>query len=264
MSFAPVVPAEGYTGWLLLKKTLPAQQQAHRASAVNQREAEYFRRNIGTVTSAEGLVSDRRLLKVALTAFGLEEDLSAKAFVKKVLSDGVSSSDALANRLADKRYHAFARAFGLDGTQIPATLEEGFTDAMIGQYYARQFESAVGAQNSSFRLALNAEREIAALAESSVSDNAKWFSVMGNKPLRQVFETAFGLPSGFGRLDIDQQLKVLKSRAQSLFGSTAFSQFAESGKMEKLVRNYLVRDSLSTAPVSPAQSALQLLARRQA
>ncbi|VDC20346.1 DUF1217 domain-containing protein [Pseudogemmobacter humi] len=262
MSFAPVIPAEGYTGWLLLKKTLPAQQQAHRASVVNQREAEYFRRNIGTVTSAGDLVADRSLLKVALTAFGLEEDLNAKAFIKKVLSDGVSSSDALANRLADKRYYAFARALGLDGTQVPATLEDGFANAMIDQYYARQFESAVGERNSSFRLALNAEREIAALAGSSASENAKWFTVMGNKPLRQVFESAFGLPSGFGRLDIDQQLKVLKSRAQSLFGSASFSQFTDSGKMEKLVRNYLVRDSLSTASVSPAQSALQLLARR--
>lgn len=36
----------------------------------------YFRAKIGSVKTAEQLVSDRRLLKVALGAFGLEADIN--------------------------------------------------------------------------------------------------------------------------------------------------------------------------------------------
>ena len=259
MSFQPVVPMGGYAGWLLLKRTLPGQEAAWKSSQVNQREADYFRAKIGTVTSADDLVSDRRLLKVALTAFGLEQDINSKAFIKKILSDGVDGAKDLANRLADKSYRNFSGAFGLDGSQLPRTLEEGFADQVLEQYYARQFETAVGDQNQSFRLAMNAERELAAIAKSSSGEDTKWFMIMGSKPLRNVFDTAFGLPSGFGNLDIDQQLRTLKARAQSQFGNSGVSQFADSKKLGKLVQNYLIRDSISTSTVSPAQNALQLL-----
>lgn len=259
MSFQPVVLSDGYSGWLLLKRTLPAQEKAFQAAQVNQRDAEYFRKKIGTVTTAEDLVSDRRLLKVALTAFGLQQDLNSRAFIKKVLSDGVNSASDLSNRLADKSYRNFAASFGLDGTQVPNTLDENFADTLLNQYYARQFESAVGEQNSSYRLALNTQRELGILAAATSGEDTKWFSIMGSKPLREVFEKSLGLPTGFGNLDIDQQLRVLKSRAHSQFGASSVSQFTDPSRMEKLIRNYLVRDSLSATGVSPAQNALQLL-----
>ncbi|MCL4066224.1 DUF1217 domain-containing protein [Pseudomonas sp. GX19020] len=263
MSFQPVLPADGYGGWLLLKRTMPAQAKAFQQAPVNQRDAQYFRNKIGTVTTADDLVSDRRLLKIALSAFGLEQDINAKAFVKKILSDGVDSPKDLSNRLADKSYRTFAASFGLDGARLPKTLDEGFADALLDQYYVRQFEAAVGEQNDSFRLALNAEREIGKLAASPASEDTKWFTIMGNKPLRQVLEKSFGLPAGFSNLDIDQQLRVLKSRAQSQFGASTVSQFSESTKMEKLVRNFIVRESLTTMSNSPARNALVLLAARR-
>src|SRR5690606_25748669 len=132
---------------------------------------------------------------------------------------------------------AFSESFGLDGSQLPKTLDEGFAEDVLQQFYARQFEAAVGERNDSFRIALNAERELGRLARSSVSDDTKWFTIMGNKPLRKVFEKAFGLPVGFSSLDIDQQLRALKGRAQSQFGSSKVSQFDEQGKMENLIRN---------------------------
>ena len=38
--------------------------------------------------SAADLVADRRLLKVALGAFGLEGEIDKKAFIRKVLEEG--------------------------------------------------------------------------------------------------------------------------------------------------------------------------------
>ena len=84
---------------------------------------------------------------------------------------------------------------------------------------------------------------------------------MGNAPLRQTFQTALGLPSSFASIDLDQQLGVLKAKAQSIFGDDSVSQFAEPEKLAKLVRTYLVRSEIaSTAGAVGASSvALQLL-----
>ncbi|NPD17512.1 DUF1217 domain-containing protein [Xinfangfangia sp. D13-10-4-6] len=259
MSFQPIISGSGYTGWLMLKRTMPSQEAAWRSSPVNQREANYFRDNIGKVTSADDLVSDRRLLKVALSAFGLEQDINAKAFIKKVLSDGVDNPKDLANRLADKSYKSLSESFGLSGLELPNTIEDGFADEILEKYHYRQFESAIGESNSSYRLALNTERELARISSLPVSEDTKWYMILGSKPLRAVFEKSFGFSSGFGNISIDQQLSSLKGKAQSVFGNSGVTQFSDTAKVEKLIRNYLIRESLSVSQMSPAQSALQLL-----
>lgn len=263
MSYQPVIPAAGYLGWTYLKRTLERQQALAQSSPTNRRDEVYFREKIVKITSADDLVSDRRLLRIALTAFGLEADTNAKAFIRKVLSDGVSDPTALANRLADKRYRNLAETFGLGKGQHNLTQSNGFADALLNGYRQRSFEASIGEQNGAMRLALNAERELTALAKVAASEDAKWFTLMGNKPLRAVIETAFGLPASFGRLDIDQQLKTLKSMAQKTYGSSSVSQFSDPKTMDKLVRTYLVRDQLAAGQIgtSPAQVALQLLSR---
>jgi len=114
MSFAPILPLSGTAGWALLKRTMAAQTAALNASPEMARDADYFSANIGKITSADQLVNDRRLLKVALGAFGLEGDIANKAFIKRVLTDGTQSKTALANKLADKRYAQLSAAFGFD------------------------------------------------------------------------------------------------------------------------------------------------------
>lgn len=260
MSFTPAIIGEGYSGWQLLRKQLPAQKQAYVATPTPQREAAYFRQKISGAVTAGDLVSDRTLLKVALTAFGLEADLNARAFVRKVLSDGVTGTSALANRLADKRYRAFASGFGLDGTGLPGTLDKEFVDKVIADFYTRSFEAAVGETNSTYRLALNANRELTEVARNSaLTEDAKWFTIMGNKPLRTVFEKAFGFTASFGALDIDQQLQALKARATAIFGDSSVSQFSSPDRLEKLTRDYIIKSTSTGSSGSGAENALTLL-----
>ncbi len=260
MSFQPVLPLSGYAGWAFLKRTL-ADQQAHFAgSAEMKRDAAYFADNIASVETADDLVGDRRLLKVALGAYGLSDDIDNKAFLRKVLSDGTLDTGDLANRLSDKSYYRMASAFSFDlGT--PSTVLSGFAEETLALYSQRQFEAAVGAQNNSYRLALNAERELGELAGKSSGENTKWYTVMGNEPLRKVFETALGLPSSVGQLDVDRQLEIFKSRAASIFGDSSVSQFADSDKMDSLVRRFILRDEIANVarPQSAASIALQIL-----
>lgn len=261
MTFQPVIPFGGFAGWAFLKRTMATQQAALQASSTNQRDEAYFREKIGKIETADDLVSDRRLLRVALTAYGLEGDINNKAFIRKVLEDGTLKEGALSGRLANKQYEKFSAAFGFGDFSVPRSQLSDFADKTLALYQARQFESAVGEQNNGFRLALNTERELGSLAAKSGSEDTKWFTVMGNAPLRQTFQTALGLPSSFASIDLDQQLSVLKSRAESLFGDDSISQFTDPDKMTKLVRTYLARSEISNiaSPTASASVALQLL-----
>lgn len=260
MSFLPALPQGGYAGWRLLQRTAPQQQAAFDRQAAIEREAAYFRDRLGKVTRPEQLVGDRRLLQVALTAFGLEGDINNRFFLRKVLEEGTLRPGALALKLSDTRYRAFASAFGFDLTP-PRTQVSDFADRILQDYRARGFEAAVGTVDGNLRLALNARREVARIAGAGGSDATQWFSIMGQRPLARVFETAFGLPPSFGTLDIDRQKAVLQSRAAAAFGDSRVSQFSDPDRMEALIRRFLLRAQFDSVQPqsSPASGALSLL-----
>lgn len=261
MSFQPVVPFGGYSGWAFLNRTREAQQETFNRTPQMQRETDYFAENIGKIKTAEELVADRRLLGVALGAFGLDEDINNKFFIQKILEEGSTRPDALANKLSDKRYLAFAKAFGFDEPILPNTSADGFSDNIIQLYKDKQFEIAVGQQNPDMRLALGLGKEIEAIAALQTTGDGRWFTVMGNAPVRKVFETALGMPAEIGRLDIDQQLTIFKDRARQMFGTDDMTAFAKPEMQETLIRNFLVRTEISAnqSSITGASAALVLL-----
>lgn len=260
MTFSPVLPIGGYAGYAFLKRTMAAQTAAFTAQASVKRDEAYFRDKIGTINTAEELVKDQRLLRVSLAAFGLEDDVPNKYFIRKVLEDGTLKTDSLANKLTDKRYAKLATAFSFN-LSTPRTKLSDFADKILKDYETKQFAVAVGQQNEDMRLALNAEQELPALASSSSSASAKWYSVLGNGPLRTVFEKAFGLPSSFGAIDIDKQVETMQRRAESLFGANTVDQFSDPEKVDTLVRKFLIRSEVESynLGMSRGQVALTLL-----
>lgn len=249
MSYQPVIPAGGNLGWTFLRNTREDQQRAFDNSTAVRNNTDYFRERIASITSAEELVSDRRLLTVALGAFGLEDDINNRFFVQKVLEEGTLNQEAFSNRLSDKRYFAMAEAFGFD-LSPPRTVVSDFATRIVDQFLTRQFEVAVGGQDENLRLALGVSRDIAELAERSLSEDTAWFTVMGTPPMRRVFEAALGLPSELAAIDIDRQLEKFRERARSVFGVTNPSDFTEPALQEKLIRNFLLRSELQVGAAS--------------
>ena len=256
--FAPVLPYTGYAGWAFLERTYESQRETFDKSPLITRDTEYFEANIGTVDTPEDLVSDRRLLRVALGAFGLGDDIDNRYFIQKVLEDGTLDEDALALRLSDERYREFAEAFGFDrGT--PSTKISTFGAEITEQFRRQEFEIAVGDQDETMRFALNAQRALGDIAASSSASDTKWFRIMGNPPLREVFQTAFGLPASFGQIDLDQQLEVFKDRSEKLLGTDDPADFGDEAIQEKLVRSYMLRDQLQDITVASSGLIAQTL-----
>lgn len=263
-AFQPVVPLGGYAGWRFLDRTMARQRAAFDAAAATARDADHFRARIGQIGSAAELLADRRLLRVALEAFGLEADIDARAFIRKVLESPALDPGSLANRLADKRYLEFARAFGFGDYPVPRSKLSDFPDRILAARAERQFEAAVGAKDGNLRLALGGRRELAAIAAGTASDDTRWLEVLGSAPVRQLFETAFGLPAGFVALDLDTQVATLREKARAAFGDDRLSSFAAPDRMEALVRRFLVRAEAAAGTLAPGPAANALLLLRAA
>lgn len=260
MSFRPVVPLQGYAGWIFLKKTQASQQAAFAGSGAIKRDVDHFTSRIGEIRDADSLIGDRRLLGVALGAFGLQDDIDLRAFIRKVLSEGASAPDSFANRLADKRYLALAKAFGFGPGEAPRTDLPEFAGEISELYQKRQFHVALGESNPELRLVAELGQDIATIMENQTTDKGRWYALMANKGLRKVMETALGLPASLGAIDLDRQLTNFRNAAQRAFGDSSFAQFERGEAQEKLIRLFLARDAMNAnQSMSGASAALMLL-----
>lgn len=261
MSFQPVVPFNGLGGYAFLQRTRESQEEAFVKSPEIARSTAAFKEKIAGVTSAEALVKDRQLLRVALGAFGLDEDINNRFFIRKVLEDGTTSREALANRLSDKRYLAFAQAFGFGDQGGGRTAEPGFAGRIIARFEERQFEIAVGDVNPDLRLVLGFGREMADLVGRTRTNDARWFSVLAAPPLRAVFERALGLPNSVGAIDLDQQLTIFKDRAEARLGTSEISELIGEEKQKEMVRSFLASSEVNgiASPTVRGSAALALL-----
>ena len=135
-----------------------------------------------------------------------------------------------------------------------------FADEIVDRYEAKQFEQAVGEQDNDMRLALNLGPALDDVLDGTSTNNGQWYSMMGNEPLRSMFETALGFSSSFAAIDIDQQLEQFQARAEATFGTDQLSDLASPENQEKMIRLFMLRSEISdSSATSGASIALSLI-----
>lgn len=168
-----------------------------------QRETEYYLENIGNVKSVDDFMNNDRLYRYAMKAFGLEDMSYAKAFVRKVLTEGVIDPDSFANRLTDTRYKELATAFNFSAYGETATTYESAKQGTVDRYMQQTLEEDAGQQNEGVRLALYFTRKAPSIKSA--------YNILGDKALLTVFQTTFNIPAATGNMDIDKQAKMIES-----------------------------------------------------
>lgn len=262
MAFQPVIGVTGYVGFRVLERVAPRQQEIFDRSPDIQRDIAYFRDNIANALTAEDLVKDRRLLTVALGAFGLGEEINKRALVQRIIESNVFEERSLVNRVNDSRYKELTKAFGYgDITEGTNVLRDAFREDIIARYKSLEFERAVGNADPDFRLALNFKREIAAITSGENVDRVGWLQILGQRPVRELLATALGIPDAVAGLDIDQQIKIFEDRTERFFNSSSPGVFAEQGVVDQTIRRFFLNQQVKAGPnaATPGFAALTLL-----
>lgn len=165
------------------------------------RETTYYLANIGKVKSIDDFLKDYRLFSYAMKAFGLSDMTYAKAFMRKVLAEGISNKDSFANKLSDTRYREFASAFNFAALGSNTTKTTAATTGTATQYVQQVMEEEAGNQNEGVRLALYFVRKASSIKNP--------YQILADKALTQVVQTALGLSPTISSADIDKQASML-------------------------------------------------------
>ena len=110
---------------------------------VAKREADYYRENIGKVTSVDEFMDDYRLYSYAMKAYGLGDQIDSRALIKKVLESDLSDPKSLANKLADEAYRDLAKAFTFAVAKSEPVAQTTYqTDAIVDAYSEHRVRQA--------------------------------------------------------------------------------------------------------------------------
>ena len=97
------------------------------------RDTDYYKANIGKITSVAEFLKNDRLYQYAMKSFGMEDMIYAKGFMRKVLESDLTDDNSFANKLTDDRYRKFALAFNF-GNATKAAQSNAQRDDVIGLY----------------------------------------------------------------------------------------------------------------------------------
>jgi hypothetical protein len=212
-----------YTSYQLLAADLPRSIERVSQEPMVARETEYFRNTIGNIKSVDEFMADSRIYDYAMKAFGLEDMGYAKAFMRKVLTEGVSDPESFANKLTDTRYKDLATAFNFEAYGSAATSFDRAQKGVVDRYLRQTLEENAGAENTGVRLALYFERMAPTLENM--------YEILADEALGQVVRTALGLPAELAASDIDKQAALFEK-------NFAIEDFKDPAKLARFIDRF--------------------------
>lgn len=186
---------------------------------------DYYLKNIGNVKSIDDFLKDTRLFKYAMKAFGLEEMDNAKAYMRKVLTEGISDPKSFANRLNDQRFVQFASAFNFTADGENTTSRTAATQDVVDKYVRQTMEDEAGSDNEGVKLALYFQREAPNVKSA--------YGLLGDAALYKVVQTIFGFPDEMSNADVDQQAKAINAKLD-------VADLQDPQKLAKLINRFTV------------------------
>ncbi len=227
--------------YLAVTQNLARYQSMTAAEPAVKTATAYYEANIGKVTSIQDFVGNYRLLSYALDAYGLGDQINAKALIAKVLEGGVSDPKSLANTLSDSRWKAFATAFNFVGGGASSVSSASAVQATTADYVQQQLESDQGGQDVGVQLALYFQR-----VAPTVSSE---YGILADPNLLEVAQTIFGLSPATSATNVDAQ-------AQALSKMMPLSDLQDPAKLQQLTERFTAMYDLTYGPGSGATTSL--------
>lgn len=194
-------------------------------SATVQREVDYFRQKLEKISTPDEFLKDYRLLKFALTAYGLEDQLEYPARIKQIMKDDPADSKALVNRMTSAGYREINSAFEFFKKGLSKVKDPGFQNTLIEKYNKARYEISLGEINPNISDALYFERMIGKVRNG--------YEIIGDKVLFNVAKTALNLPPGAVSTKVERLKKLIEEKLD-------MSKINDPAYIKKLTTRFLV------------------------
>ena len=211
------------------------------------RETKYYLENITKVKSVDDFLKDERLYKYAMKAGGLSDMSYAKAFMRKVLTEGIDKKDSFANTLADPRYKKFAETFNFARYGDGAVDFDRVKQGTVNNYVRQTLEEDAGAQSEGARLALYFER----MAPNITSA----YGLLADKALIQFVHTAFQIPDATSLMDIEKQADMISQKLD-------IADLKDPEKVKKLINRFTSLYELNNSTSSTSSGVATLFGQQ--
>lgn len=232
-------------GYQLIASDMTAALKRTSEQPVVQRESAYYMETIKTIKSIDEFLNNDRVFKFAMKAFGLQDMDYAKAFMRKVLTEGTDNPQSFANKLTDRRYAEFAETFNFARYTTGTTVFERTRQGTVDRYVRQTMEITAGASNEGVRLALYFQRK-AASAETP-------FHLMADKALLKVTQIALGIPASASTMDIDRQAEMISKKLD-------MEDLKDPAKLDKFIGRFTALWEIENPTTPPMSGVLQLFA----
>lgn len=255
----PAIPMSGLAGWSFLQTTYSRQLETFSDSASVKNDRAYMSEKLSRPISLDDFMSDRRLLRVTMTAFDLAGEEWKGGFIRKALEEAANPDSTFLKRLNNPAYTKFAETFSFkDGT---LSLDAEKIDQLGEDFETAAFRIAVGDVDENMRLSLNYQQKIVDIAGTGASNDAIAYRILGNVPVKTVLEKALNLPSDLSKQPIEKQAEMLRDKLSSAFGISDLGDLVMPDNVDAVIRRFHVMETVNTGPsaLTPGYTALTLL-----
>lgn len=180
---------------------------------------------VENVKSIDDFMANDRVYQYVMKAFGLEDMAYAKAFIRRVLTEGIDAPDSMANRLTDTRFRELAETFNFARYGSTAMTFSRTRQGVVDRYRNQTLEIEAGNSNEGVRLALYFSRKASTVTSA--------YGLMGDRALLKVTQIALGLSQATSALDIERQKEMIDKKLD-------IEDLKDPDKLEKFLTRFAV------------------------
>lgn len=194
-------------------------------SASVQNEVAYFKARVARIETVDDFLKDGRLLRFALKAYNLEDQLQYPARIKQIMKDDPTDPRALVQRMTSPGYREINGAFEFFKKGLTKLKSEAFQQEIVARYYAARNVDTLTETSPDLAEALYFERMIGKAKTG--------YDVLGDRVLFAVVIKALNLPVQAASTQIERLKTLIESKLD-------FKRLNEPKYVKSLVERYLI------------------------
>lgn len=190
-----------------------------------QSEIDFFRQRVSTIKTPDEFLKDYRLLKFALTAYDMEDQLQYPARIKQILKDDPSSKSALVNRMTNAGYRQINADFAFNTKGVENLKNATFIDGLVEKYKNARYEMSLGDLNPAVADAMYFQRKVSKVKTG--------YEIIGDPVFFDVALTALNIPRSVAATKVERMKATIENKLE-------MSKLSDPTYVRKLVERYLV------------------------